>query len=198
MFYSVCIAIFQNLSFFVSQCDPIIVDKSLESVVQHLSVACQGVDTLRSRLEIVSSSLSRDEPEHSAVYEPTIDEMKDITRRVTDNVTNAVHLLSVFENDRHTRRNSSSMSVPYLPDPTDMDLTFVIGPQVVDDNVRQKLSMFEVMEQQLEDKDKVIQGQHDVLQEYRAEIFRLRDPRRGLPIKPGSCFKFSLMFHFSK
>ena len=175
---------------FVSQCDPIIVDKSLESVVQHLSVACQGVDTLRSRLDIVSSSLSRDEPQHSAVYEPTLDEMKDVTRRVTDNVTNAVHLLSVFENDRQTRRNSSSMSVPYLPDPTDMDLTFVIGggSQMVDENVRQKLSMFEVMEQQLEDKDKVIQGQHDVLQEYRAEIFRLRDPRRGLPIKPGSCF----------
>lgn len=167
-------------------------DKSLESVVKHLSVACQGVDTLRSRLETVSSSLYRDEPQHSAVYQPTIDEMKDLTRQVVDNVTNAVHLLSFLENDRQDgcRRNSSSMSVPYLPDPTDMDLSLIASQhQIVDENVRQKLSMFEVMEQQLEDKDKVIQGQHDVMQEYRAEIFRLRDPRRYLPLKPGSGIK---------
>ena len=82
------------------------------------------------------------------------------------------------------------MSVPYLPDPTDMDLSLIASQhQIVDENVRQKLSMFEVMEQQLEEKEKVIQGQHDVMQEYRAEIFRLRDPRRYLPLKPGSGIK---------
>ena len=49
------------------------------------------------------------------------------------------------------------MSVPYLPDPTDMDLSLIASQhQIVDENVRQKLSMFEVMEQQLEEKEQLL------------------------------------------
>jgi hypothetical protein len=138
----------------------------------------------------------------STVYQPTIDEMRDLTRRIVDSVTSAVHMLSLIDIDdnvesdrnierdrnverdrnieRNERRNSSSMSVPILPDPSEIDLT-----SAVDDNARQKLfdesvrqKMIESLEQQLEEKDKVIEDQHQVLQEYRTEIFRLRDPRR--------------------
>jgi hypothetical protein len=59
------------------------------------------------------------------VYQPTVDEMRDLTRRVVDNVTSAVHLLSLLDAEADAasecgRRTSSSMSD--LPDPSGLDL----------------------------------------------------------------------------
>ena len=161
-------------------------DKTVESVIQHLSLSCHGADTHRCLLDTVSTCLERDQRELSTIYQPTIDEMRDMTRRIVDTVTTAVHILSTIESCDRTdseigRRSSSSMSVPYLPDPSEIDLTLVHSQQqqFVDENIRQKLSMVDTMEQQLEEKDKVIRDQHEVLQEYRAELFRLRDSRRN-------------------
>jgi len=175
---------------FLLQCIPLTFDKTVESVIQHLSLSCHGADTLRCRLDTVSTCLERDQRELSIIYQPTIDEMRDITRRIVDTVTTAVHILSTIDISDRTdseigRRTSSSMSVPYLPDPSEIDLSFVHSQQqqqqqqFVDENIRQKLSMFDSMEQQLEEKDKVIRDQHEVLQEYRSELFRLRDSRRN-------------------
>jgi hypothetical protein len=213
---------------FVFQCNPVVVDKTFENVVQRLSVSCHSADTLRCRLDTVSTSLERylstiyqptfdemrvfnvernlstfdemrdrsAERHFSTVYQPTIDEMRDLTRRIVDSVTSAVHMLSLIDIDdnvesdrnverdrnseRNERRNSSSMSVPILPDPSEVDLTLAVDEnarqKLFDESVRQK--MIESLEQQLEEKDKVIEDQHQVLQEYRTEIFRLRDPRR--------------------
>jgi hypothetical protein len=212
----------------VLQCNPVVVDKTFENVVQRLSVSCHSADTLRCRLDSVSTSLERylstiyqptfdemrvfnvernlstfdemrdrsAERHFSTVYQPTIDEMRDLTRRIVDSVTSAVHMLSLIDIDdnvesdrnverdrnieRNERRNSSSMSVPILPDPSEVDLTLAVDEnarqKLFDESVRQK--MIESLEQQLEEKDKVIEDQHQVLQEYRTEIFRLRDPRR--------------------
>ena len=171
------------------QCIPLTFDKTVESVIQHLSLSCHGADTLRCRLDTVSTCLERDQRELSTIYQPTIDEMRDMTRRIVDTVTTAVHILSTIESCDRTdseigRRSSSSMSVPHLPDPSEIDLTLVHSQQQqqqqsVDENIRQKLSMVDTMEQQLEEKDKVIRDQHEVLQEYRAELFRLRESRRN-------------------
>ena len=161
------------------QCNPSI-DKTFESVVQRLSLSCQGADALRCRLDAVSTSFERDERRLSAIYLPTFDEMKDLTRQIVDEVTSAVHILSVIEiSDADARYNAgrrTSSSMSDLPDPSGLDLN-----QVDAESVRQRV---EVLEQQIEEKDKLIEGQHEVLQEYRAEIFRLRDhkncPKTGL------------------
>ena len=148
----------------------------------------------------------------STIYQPTIDEMKDLTRRIVDSVTSAVHMLSMIENDEtdecrmdecrmDERRNSSSMSVPFLPDPSEVDLTSAVAENVrqklIDENDRQKL--IDTLEQQLEEKEKVIEDQHQVLQEYRTEIFRLRDPRRiGTTPKTGQLRHFNKLFYLIK
>ena len=97
------------------QCNPGI-DKTFENVVQRLSLSCQSADALRCRLDAVSTSFERDERRLSAIYQPTLDEMKDLTRQIVDDVTSAVHILSIIDvNDGDVkydagRRTSSSMS----------------------------------------------------------------------------------------
>jgi len=76
------------------------------------------------------------------------------------------------------RRTSSSMSD--LPDPSGLDLNDV--------ELEQRLTM---LEQQIDEKDKLIEGQHEVLQEYRAEIFRLRDQKHCQGHKGGDSILFT-------